>query len=72
MRSYLGSLFTLKNLCICGFFQVQRNKLLEFFGKGRHHSSFAQEMMCYFGQSVVFEEASNLIKTLIGGDINAK
>jgi hypothetical protein len=35
-------------------------------------SAFAQETMCRFGQSVVFEEASSLINSLTGGDFNAK
>jgi hypothetical protein len=35
-------------------------------------SSFAQETMCRFGQSVVFEEASSLINSLIGSSFNAK
>jgi Uncharacterised protein family (UPF0236) len=35
-------------------------------------SSFAQEMMCRFGQSVVFEEASSLINSLTGCNFNAK
>jgi hypothetical protein len=35
-------------------------------------SSFAQETMCYFGQSVVFEEASSMINSLTGCDFNAK
>ena len=35
-------------------------------------SSFAQEMLCLFGQSVVFEQASDLINKLTGGEFNAK
>lgn len=35
-------------------------------------SSFAQETMCRFGQSVPFEEASSLINNLIGSNFNAK
>ena len=35
-------------------------------------SSFAQEIMCRFGQSVVFEEASSLINNLTGCNFNAK
>jgi hypothetical protein len=35
-------------------------------------SSFAQEVMCRFGQSVVFEEASSMINSLTGVVFNAK
>jgi hypothetical protein len=35
-------------------------------------SSFAQETMCFVGQTVVFEEASSLINNLTGSNFNAK
>ena len=35
-------------------------------------SSFAQEVMCRFGQSVVFKEASSMINSLTGANFNAK
>jgi hypothetical protein len=33
--------WNLQKICDRRFFQIQRNKLLEFFGKDRHNSSFA-------------------------------
>ena len=35
-------------------------------------SSYTQELMCYMGQHMVFEEASEVIKTLSGVELNAK
>ena len=35
-------------------------------------SSFCQETMCYIGQNLVFEEASNVINNLTGTSVNAK
>jgi hypothetical protein len=35
-------------------------------------SSYCQETMCYVGQNLVFEEASNVINNLTGSSVNAK
>jgi hypothetical protein len=51
---------------------ISKNQALSLSIGNLQISSFAQETMCRFGQSVVFEEASSLINSLTGCVFNAK
>lgn len=57
---------------IVGYIQVSKKHILSKTPGNFRISSYTQEMMCYFGQMVVFKDAEEVFKVSKGIDISAK